>query len=53
MSVSRMYTKRQEVELGESPEAHGPDILAYAAQEQERFCLKEGENQNMAPNVVT
>lgn len=48
-----MYTKRQEVELGEFPKAHGPDILASAAQEQERLCVKEGENQQMAPKVVT
>lgn len=53
MSISRMYTKRQEVELGEFPKAHGPDILASAAQEQDRLCLKEGENQQIAPKVVT
>lgn len=40
------------VELGEFPEAPGPHILAYATQEQERFCLKEGENQSISPSVV-
>lgn len=33
------------------PEVHGPDSLA--AEEQERFCLKEGKNQKVAYEVVT
>lgn len=35
------------------PKNQWADILASAAQEQERLYLKEGENQQMAPKVVT
>lgn len=37
------------------PKAHRPDILAYAAEEQERFCFKEGKDQKwhlrLSPDV--
>lgn len=38
MPVSQLYTKKLEVEL--RLEVHGPDIMLYAAEEQEEFPLK-------------